>query len=146
IVSEVEYVPDAVAPDEAFRNRVNDLQNRPLTSVAIVDLLVATAAGIPKGATGIKLEADRDADNGGVRVHVSSTNQRISTVGTQKGWENAMRVHRGRGSLYDSAGFFSYEHARDAAAYDELARAIEKAVASKADVPFKISVSLIQSK
>ncbi|HUG70965.1 MAG TPA: hypothetical protein VMM76_24665, partial [Pirellulaceae bacterium] len=144
IVSEVTVLPTSVNIEGALKSTIEGLKGQPLTSAAIVDLLVATAEGPPEGATGIRIAAEKYADDTGVIMTLTFTGERIPTQGSQKGWDTLHRVTLGKQSLFNSSGFSSFAHAKSRSAYSERAGALDQAIAARPDQPFSLRVGLIQ--
>ena len=144
IVDEVTVLPDSINVDEALKASIDGLRGQPLTSADIVDLLVATAKGPPEEATGIRIAAEKYADDTGITMTITFTRDRIPQLGSQKGWDTSQRVTSGKKSLFNSSGFASFEHAQSRGAYDEIASALDQAISAGPDEPFSLRVGLIQ--
>jgi hypothetical protein len=62
-VQKVVVAPDSVELDGPLAERLEALKGKPLTSKGLVGLLLAVTEGLPPGATGIKIRADRAGDD-----------------------------------------------------------------------------------
>ena len=143
VVTEVEYLSRSATPDEAFRRRIETLKEKPLTSKGLVDLIVSVTRKLPKGAAGIKIAADRYSDNTGVVLTVTLAKEQVPQAGTQKGWSTSMRVQVEKEDLLGSFGSSSYSHRQKVEAYQNLAGAMDKALASPPDQSFHVRASVV---
>lgn len=144
IVDEVTVLPTSFNLDEPLTATIDRLKGKPLTSDAIVDLLLATAEGPPEGTTGMRIAAEKYADDTGISVTITFTRDRIPQLGSQKGWDTSQRVTLSKKSLFNSSGSASFEHAQSRGAYDEVASALDQAISAGPEVPFSLRVGLIQ--
>lgn len=144
IVSDIEILGLDLESGDAYRKLIDDLNGKPLKSNHIIDLLAATATSLPEGVTGIKLICDRIDDDCGIRLTVTLATTKIPQAGTQKGWHRSERVDAGVKTLQSTFGTLSVEYARDAAAYDNFARAVEMALATAPEQALEIRISLIR--
>ena len=146
VVAEVTLAKGSVALDAPLAEKLAGLQGKPLSADRYVSVLLHMALTPPQGATGIRLKAVREDDLTGVTLFVNLVTTAAEQEGSGGGYSTAQRVVVGSEGLLGSFGTRAPGWARNVESYEELRRAIEKALASAPDVPFVISSSLIGEK
>lgn len=143
IVDDIQFERKSVKPDNALSQRLQRLLNKPLTSKALVDTLIATAENLPKGAVGVRLTANRSGDDTGIIITVMLPKERVFDSGSQKGWSTSTRVSVGKESLLSSSGSSSLDYGVTVEAHQDLMKSLETALTSPPDKPIIARVSMV---
>ncbi|MBN2004535.1 MAG: hypothetical protein JXA21_14360 [Anaerolineae bacterium] len=144
IIREVVIAPDSVAPDPATREYLEALEGEPLTSQVVVDLLLRIANEMPHGITGIKIRADRNGDDTGVVLNLTLTRQRAATRCFQQVcWAYDKLIVVNNKSTLNSFGSMDQKHGQTEAAYEELVKALDEALATPPDGQIMIKTAII---
>ena len=143
IIRSVVVAADSPPPDAALRARLDAMIDRPLCARSFVNCLIETAAAPPAGATGIKLTALRHAEIPGVELELTLPGKKAFQGGTQKGWQTRTLVTVNGDSIHNSSGSSSREYGLTFEAHQDLAEAIDQAVAAPPGSAFRIRTSLI---
>lgn len=146
IVSDIQFERESVKPDSALSQRLKRLMNKPLTSKALVDTLIATAKNLPKGAVGVRLTTNRSGDDTGIMITVMLPKERVFNFGSQKGWSTSTRVSVGKELLLNSSGTMSLDYGVTVEAHQDLMKALEKALASPPDKSILARIRMVQEK
>lgn len=144
IVEEITFAEGSAKPDAKFTRILEDIKGESLTSEKFIRILLHVARDTPKGATGIRIKAVRHEDLTGVDLNVRLPTHKVPSLGEPPGWHNNEMVIVGKESILGSYGTSSLGYLRKLDAYDDLKKAIDKAVSSPPNLPFIIRATLIQ--
>jgi len=141
IVNKISFTRSSALPDTDLEEQLRALRGKPLTSEALVELLVAVGRQCPQGASGIELSADRHDARHGVELQITLTTDFTPRTGVYGSWDIKRRVDAGKEMLLSSHGGMNVERATEHRVHSDLAKAVDKALES--DLPFRIRVSQI---
>ncbi len=143
-VAEVQVDEKSVKPPEDFEKVLKRIEGRPLTADMYLDLLLRVAWEEVEGATGICLKAIRYDDLGGVTLKVRLLATKARHAGSQMGWSYSTMARVNGKVECSSSGSASLKYSRKREAYDDLEKAINKAVTSRSDVLFELTIEIMR--
>lgn len=145
-VREVVVDPGSAQPDRSLKDRLDAVAGKPLSPDGIIGIMLQVAQALPRGATGIKLRADRPGNGTGVEVSVTLTQRLFDQGGSQKGWKTHSSVTVGEESLYNSSGSSSRTHRQKREAYEDIEKALVKALTARPDEDFALRLGLVEER
>jgi len=144
IVAEATFTEKSVKPDDGFRKSIEDLRAKPLTADAFMGVLYRVVGKLPPGTVGIRLEAVREDDGAGVRIHVTLLGPDHVSSGYPLGYHESVEIggeYAGGGNGATDETFFHEE-----IVHEKFIAGIAKALEAPAKERFLISATLAQAK
>lgn len=139
IVAEISFAEGSPEPNETFTRFIDSLKGESLTSEKFIEILLQFTTNIPKGSTGIRVKALRYEDLTGVDLIVKLPTHKITARSDHPSWDFNERVIVGNNDIHNSFGHSS----RVPKTYNNLKKAIDKALSSPPNLPFIIRTTLI---
>jgi len=129
-VASVAYDADGPPPDAALRDLLDGTIGRSFTGDLYTSIFLHVARHMPPGAEGIRVVALREEPDAGVRLEVELIAERAAASGTQTGWDaSGPAVQVGDHVEPGGGSFFSWDHGRDAKAWTDWARLVDRLLA-----------------
>jgi hypothetical protein len=140
IVAEISLAEGSLEPNDTFTRLLDSLKGKALTSEKFIGILLHFATDIPKDSAGIRVKALRYEDLTGVDLIVKLPTHKFPARSDPPGWNCNNRVTVGNNDIYNSFGTGSFEPED----YNDLKKAIDKALSSPPNLPFIIRTTLIK--
>jgi len=145
VIREVVITPDSVAPDRATRKYVESFEGKMLTSPMMVEALFHILRKTPRGATGVKIRADRDGDDTGVVLSLSlSKTQESENCYHQVCWVTAELVAVDTEARYRSYEDWDNTDVPSEKDYTQFTETLDEALAAAPDRTLTLRVSIDQ--
>ena len=143
IVREV-VIEEGIPPSPSLTKLLRSMEGKPLSSDAMVGVILNFTRKQPKGAETLRLSVNRPGDDTGAVVRVRLTGEKAHPDQILKGWDSYVRVALGGETLQLGSGTSSLDHERSPEAYEDFAAAIDKALAGPSDQELTVNVHLMR--
>lgn len=143
VVTSVEWSDDSAEPRRAFAGRIAAMKDQRLDAKHFIEVLTSFASQPEPNAMGLDLKAFREGDLTGVRLVARLIPGTPPSPDGPIGWDVSRHVELGGKSIQGNTGGGRLDAYSAPGDWDDLARAIKKALSSTPETTFEIGAKIV---